>query len=657
MRRIFTTVSTTIAIAGAVVHPPAAAQERGDTVRLVDIVVTPTRLPTPIAAQTTAVTVIQGEELRARGIRFVADALRDVPGAAVVQTGSYGATTSLFLRGGESDYVKILVDGVPVNQPGGSFDFSSLITDNIDRIEVVRGPSSVVYGSDAVTGVIQIFTRRGTGPPAVEAAVEGGSFGSSRLSGGVSGGSDQLGYSVSLSHLNTNGIYAFNSEYRNTVGSALVRARLDSVTDVTLAVRTLDGATHYPTDFYGDATDSNQVHFEQGLGLSADFGRRLTDRLEARILLTSYSSQTGSRNRPDSPADTVAFGNDGDQTGEVLRRSADLRANYVAGPAATLTAGVVFDADRDREFSQSVSNAGRDTTSSVFDATRSNVGYYLQGSVAPIRPVTMNLGLRLDDNQEFGTFVTYRAGAVWAFGPSTRLRASVGSAFKAPYFSENFARTPFEIGNPHLNPERSRSWEIGVERELAGGKVVLGATWFDQRFRDFIQYSFLSTPSYSNIGRATAKGLETSFRLTSVQGMDLQAQYTLLETRITDAGASAGPGDVFATGKPLIRRPKHTARLSASRQLFGVATLGVGVRYVGSRKDVNFKPYPSERVTLASYTTTDLNAEVHLLSRNHGRPATTLTVRLENAFDEHYVPVFGYRAPGRAVFVGGRFGL
>src|SRR5437867_8978759 len=154
------------------------AQQPTDTARLSPIVVTADRLPIPAAAVPAAVTVLSGAALRAQGIRTVADALRTVPGATVVASGSFGAQTSLFVRGGESDYVKVLIDGVPQNQPGGAFDFADLTTDNVDRIEIVRGPASVLYGSDAVTGVIQIFTRTGSGAPRVTAAARAGTYGS-----------------------------------------------------------------------------------------------------------------------------------------------------------------------------------------------------------------------------------------------------------------------------------------------------------------------------------------------------------------------------------------------------------------------------------------------------------------------------------------------
>src|SRR5215208_1722461 len=189
-----------------IVFPPhITAQEVQDTGRIKELVVTATRLPTPPDAVVSSVTTITGEELRARGLHFVHDALREVPGATVVQIGSYGGVGSLFLRGGESDYVKVLVDGVPVNQSGGAYNWANLTTDNVDRIEILRGPASVIYGSDAVTGVIQVFTRRGQPGVAVEGGAEAGTFGTVNGHGAILGGTSTLGYSADASHHSTDG--------------------------------------------------------------------------------------------------------------------------------------------------------------------------------------------------------------------------------------------------------------------------------------------------------------------------------------------------------------------------------------------------------------------------------------------------------------------
>src|SRR5260370_13760643 len=228
-----------------------AGQQRTDPVTLAPVVVTATRLPTRADALPTSVTVISGAQLRADGIRTVAEALRIVPGAAVVTTGPWGGQASLFLRGGESDYVKVLIDGVPQNAPGGSYDFANLTTDNVERIEVVRGPTSVLYGSDAVTGVVQLFTRDGHGAAHGSVAVSGGTFGSGLVATSVAAGDAHAGYAFSATRFASDGVYDVNNSYRNQVVSGRVRFRPDTPTDAALSVRYGDPLYHFPTDYPG----------------------------------------------------------------------------------------------------------------------------------------------------------------------------------------------------------------------------------------------------------------------------------------------------------------------------------------------------------------------------------------------------------------------
>src|SRR5438105_7487725 len=182
-----------------------------DTARLGTVVVSATKVPQPASTLSQAVTVISGDDLRARGVTRVSDALREVPGASLVQSGSFGAITSLFLRGGESRYTKVLIDGVPVNSAGGSFDFSHLTTDNIERIEIVRGPASVLYGADAATGIVQIFTRRGGPEHRTSIGARGGTYHSLDVDGDASGAYGYGRFSVGGAHHSTDGILPFNN--------------------------------------------------------------------------------------------------------------------------------------------------------------------------------------------------------------------------------------------------------------------------------------------------------------------------------------------------------------------------------------------------------------------------------------------------------------
>src|SRR5256714_6043927 len=181
-----------------------------DTARLGTVVVSATKVPQPASTLSQAVTVISGDDLRARGVVRVSDALREVPGAQLVQSGSFGSVTSLFLRGGESRYTKVLIDGVAVNSAGGFFDFSHLTTDNIDRIEIVRGPPSVLYGADAVSGVVQIFTRRGAARPTVAMSVRGGTYGTADGDLATLDATHLAHYSLAAGQHSTEAVLPFN---------------------------------------------------------------------------------------------------------------------------------------------------------------------------------------------------------------------------------------------------------------------------------------------------------------------------------------------------------------------------------------------------------------------------------------------------------------
>ncbi|HZB27083.1 MAG TPA: TonB-dependent receptor plug domain-containing protein, partial [Gemmatimonadales bacterium] len=317
----------------------AGAQEVQDTTQLEELVVTATRIPTPADAVVSSVTTITGDELRGRGVRFVQDALRQVPGAMVVQPGSYGGVSSLFLRGGESDYVKVLIDGVPVNQSGGSYNWANLTTANLDRIEILRGPASVIYGSDAVTGVVQVFTRRGVAGFSADAAAEAGTFGTLAGQGGIRGGSSRLTYSADASRTTTDGLYSFNNQYGNTVLSGALRGRPDDRTDASLAVRYSDNRYEFPTDFTGALADSNQVDATRTLSMNLEAGRRLGGAYELRLTAGGSRSHGEFEDRPDHVGDTLGFGFASTRESRSARGNLDVRLSARPASALSIIAG------------------------------------------------------------------------------------------------------------------------------------------------------------------------------------------------------------------------------------------------------------------------------------------------------------------------------
>jgi vitamin B12 transporter len=658
MMRTVMRIVVAVTAAAQVAAAGAAAQEVRDSARLEAVVVTATRLPTPQAAVPAAVSVLDGRELERRGLRTVSEALRDVAGLDVVQSGAYGGVTSLFVRGGESDYVKVLVDGVPVNDPGGAVDLADLTTDNVERIEIVRGPVSVLYGSDAVSGVVQIFTRRGAGATRGDVTLRAGSYTAVDVLGGVTGGTDAVAYAVTASRSRTDGMYEFNSGYSNTVWSGMLAATPDARTDAKLVVRHGASDYHFPTNSAGEVEDANAFQRRTRTMASLEIGRFLASAIEGRASLGLNQFDGGIDDRPDGPSDTLGFfAYNSVQT--MLRRNADLRMNAYLPGGSILSVGGTIEWQRERSATESGSEFG--PSASAFEAERTNHGYYAQLQSTPFRDLALSIGGRLDDNSAFGTFASYRGGASYTLPTHTRLRVSVGRGFKEPTFFENFADDPFARGNPDLRPERSRSWEVGIEQTLLDDAIRIGATYFDQRFQDLVQYTFTpplpSDPNFLNVAAANARGVESEFAVQTSFGLGLSGAYTFLLTRVVDGGVQGGTGDAFEVGARLLRRPTHAASLQV-RQRFGArGSLAGTVRYVGDRDDRDFAAYPAQTVILPSYVRVDLAGEVDVWRGRGAYPVVALTGRLENAFDAHYQEVSGYPTPGRTVTVGVRVGM
>ena len=635
--------SASLVLAALCVATPLAlaAQERGDTASLPEIVVTATRYPVATDSVASTVTVLRGEDLRAQGIHFVGDALRQVPGAHMVQGGPFGAAASLFVRGGESDYVKVLVDGVPVNQPGGFYDFASLTTDNVERIEILRGPGSVLYGSDAIAGVVQVVTRHGGDGLRLGAAAEGGSFGSARWEASALGGGDAVGWSASLSRLTSDGTYEFNNDYRNTVASGGLRARAGRRTSLSLTGRYHDAKYNFPTDFTGVPVDRNQFTTDETAAFALEAAHRFSDVVEGQLLLGRSDIETGFENPADPPPGSSFASSDHSSTD---RTSADARIQLRLPKGVRGLAGASFEAQR-----QDVRNAFRES--------RDNWGLYAQATVLPVSRLQLTGGGRLDRNEKFGSFWTYRAAALAFASPATRIRASVGTGFKEPSFFENFD-SPFSVGNPDLQPERSFSVEGGVEQDLARGAVGVGVTVFAQRYRDLIQFTFVPPrpggPNYFNVAAANADGVEAVLHLRPGGPVRGSVSYTWLTSEVTDAGFDSGDAATFVQDQRLLRRPDDALAVRLESAFTGRVRLGATLSWVGSRDDVRFGqfPAPNQRVELPPYTTLDLDGTLTVLRGRSGTPGLDLTARAENLLDESYEQGVGFPARGRGIFVG-----
>ena len=620
-------------VASVALCPQSLAQQTArDTARITPVVVTATRSPMSADRTPASVTVVSGEQLRAEGIVTMADALRSVPGLSIVQTGSFGGTTSLFIRGGESKYAKILIDGVPVNEAGGAYDLSTLSTDNLDRIEIVRGPVSVLYGSDAMAGVVQLFTRRGAGAVHGDVSARGGGFASRDVDASVHGGSQRLTYSFAGAQHRTDGFQAFNSQFRQGVGSALIGTTLGGF-EGSLSARYTDRELHFPTNGSGEVVDSNAVRRDDRLAVGLDAAYRLASGVALRTSLASHDVHGITDDQPDGPADAGYTYTTAERS---RRRSADVRLELPLPAASQLTIGAQV--ERKWQESATRSNFGDDAPA---PANRRSTGGYAQLLLAPTGASTLVLGGRFEHNEQFGEFWTYRAAASGQLAPSTRLRGSIGTAFREPTFLETEG-SGYVIGNRALDPERAFSIDAGIEQRL-GAHATVGATWFANSFRNMIDYKYSAIePNYFNLARTRTRGVELESRLMLPHGFLADAAFTHLSTRVVDPGTSSAATAVLAPGSRLLRRPARTLDVGLGHR---TDRRGIELRalHVGQRED-NY--YPSDfsatkRVVLAPYTRVDVSADARLVPLRAG-DGITATLRVENLFDRRYTDAAGF---------------
>lgn len=646
----------TIHVALAIVlvsFPQLGHAQSADTSRLAPVVVSATKADNP-GTLTQAVTVISGDDLRARGVTRVSDALREVPGASLVQSGSFGSVTSLFLRGGESRYTKVLIDGVAVNAVGGYFDLSHLTTDNIDRIEIVRGPVSVLYGADAVSGIVQIFTRRAAIGVRHDASLRAGTYATRDADASISAGDSRFGLTLGGGQHSTNGIFPINNQYRNGTLSTSLRAGSEGIGDAALTARYTTADYHYPQDFSALPVDSNSHRVQHRLTLGLDASRHLSPEAEARLILTSNDVH-------DLTEDVaVPFGGKSPShslsSSRGFRRSAEGRVSYSLPYAATVTSGAEYTLERERNGNRAGALGAKTSPTDGFVANRHNVAYYteLLGTAAGI--VSYNASGRIDDNSDYGKINTFRLGASLPLLQGVRLRSSLATAFNAPAFSQIRATT-YTVANPNIQPERSRSWEVGIERTWNEARLRIAGDYFNQRFSQLIQYVDGGPPSYlgsyANLTRAAANGYEGEVELRPLSALHLTGSFTVVAPKVSAIAAgytgSQKPGDA------LIRRPTHSGSVGATYIATQVQSFGVTAVYVGKRPDVDFAQFPSPTLTLPSYVKLDLSARRRVIALSTSNELS-LTARVENALGKKYQDVIGYPAPGRVILIGAEYG-
>ena len=599
-----------------------------DADALQTIVISATRIPTPELELASSVTVVTGDDIAARQERTFAAVLRDIPGLNVVQQGGPGAETSVFMRGTNSNHTKVLVDGIDVSDPSNAnaaFDFGQLLTQDIERVEVLRGPQSGLYGSDAIGGVINVITRAGSGPMKLSASVEGGSFDSLNQTAGVSGSQEAFHYSANVAHLHSGstpvtpldllapGEQRHNDYYDNFTVSSRLGFDLTPDFDLGLVTRYTNTHLHYTGEDYStfpalpaaqqSASDTDEYYGRASAHLVS---------LEGGLNQTLGVAFTRNRTATLQP-----------QTAESLNTGERVKLDWQGAVRVSSAQSVLLGLEDARdEISAPLSASVR--TASAYVELQSRLGQHWFSA----------LNARYDDNDRFGGKVTYRIAPTWVSSESgTKLKASVGSGFKAPTLGELFQSfPPFFFANPDLKPESSVGYDLGIEQGLGGGVVRVGATWFYNRIRDLITADLTGT-TYANVGRASTDGVESFVAYQPVRQLSLRLDYTY--TQATD--------DVLH--EELLRRPKHKGNLNATWRASDALLLNASVLTVSSWVDGN-RDFSIPRLDAPGYTTVNLAASFDV-SRQWA-----VFGRIDNLLDRHYENPVGFLQPGIGVFAG-----
>ncbi len=618
------------------------------------VVVSATRTEAPSGQVGAALTVFDGTEIERRQQPLLADLLRDAPGTTVVRVGAPGAVTSLFVRGGESNYTKVLLDGVPLNEPGGAFNLSNITTGNLDRVEFVRGANSALYGSDAMTGVIQLFTRRGATPrPDVTVALEGGSFSTGRGSAGVAGRSGRFDYSAEIGGLSTDND-APNNAFRNVTVSGSAGVTFNRDASLRFVARSEDGRSGVPgqTAFGRPDLDAFFSRDDSAWGVTFDETHGL---LRQRATYGLAISHQRSANLNIDPPYTPAF--DGsvapfefsdfpyDSRTDLRRHHASYQADgtWSRGAAGTHVDTALVDWDGERA---TLTDALAET---VVPASRDNLGFSFQHQ-AMWSQVFLTAGLRVEHNDSFGTATVPRVSAAWyarkgsgAVG-TTMLHASAGRGIKEPTILQSFSPNPFFLGNPDLQPERTRALDAGVEQRFARDRASVDLTWFDSRYRDIISTRTLSfnpfTSQYFNIGLTRARGAELSGSLALVSGVSAKAGYTFTDSEILESTSPGNP--VFEAGNWAFRRPRHSGFVDVAWS-GARASIDLAGSVVGRRVDSDFSSLVPAITSNDGYAVWDLRASARVTRR------LSVTGAVDNLTDRQYMEPLGYPALGRAV--------
>ena len=603
-----------------------------------EVVVTANRYETARDKVSGSITVFTREEIERSQEQYVSDLLQQVPGLDVIRNGGQGGNTSIFMRGANSEHTLVILDGIELNNPvnpSRAFNFSDLTLDNVERIEVLRGPQGSLYGSDAIGGVINIISRRARRGVNVGAAVEGGSF--DRFAGKAffEAGGERAHFSLGVSHEDEEGISSADSALGNSEDDGFNNLVFSTRAGVQLGERThLEGVARF--------TDST-TEIDNGGGAGQDDSDREIDseqqfwrvKLDSELIKDRWNVEVGYAVADQEFSDT----NDPDflNRDEFLRSNfegettkIDINSKIVAHDSVTVLLGAERTEEEASSFFQSDGVFGPFET--TFNPTSvDSDAYYGDITVSAGEVFSVSGGVRVDDHDTFDTETTFRVNPLLNFANiGTRVRGGYGTGFKAPSLFQLFSSS----GNIDLEPETSDGWEIGVDKEMFDGILRVGGTYYDQEIEDLITFD-PNTFIFNNIDAGDISGFEVYAEIAPSDNFRIRADYTILDA------------EDRATGEQLIRRADDQLSVSANYRLpNGNTDLGLRVRRTGERNDTDFSNFPAETVVLDSYTLVDI------LGSYAFNDHVSFFARVENLFDEEYQDVLGFGTYGVSGFGG-----
>ena len=604
--------------------------------KIEEIVVTATRTEIPVGEIPSSITVISSKEIERKQKASVLEVLRGLPALDIVRSGGEGRTTSVFIRGAKSEHTLVLVDGVEMNDPispGRSFDFANLTTDDIERIEIIRGPQSTLYGSDAIGGVINIITKKGKDKPGGFFSTEAGSYNTFREKAGLSGGNGFFNYSLGMSRTDTDGISAAGEKYGNTEKDGYENTSMSTRLGLTpaenlsldLILRYIDARSDIDNAGGTGGDDPNHTYETKQFFLRTEAKVSLFDDVWEQKLgfsLTDHERKDNNDKDASHPDDLLRSSFDSRMT------KFDWQHDFYLHETNTLTVGLETEKEEGKSDYYSESAWGPYT--STFDKKSARTtSYYLQDQVK-LGGFFANAGVRLDEHSRFGTATTYRVGAAYLFKDAgAKIKATYGTGFKAPSLFQLFS----SYGDESLEPEKSAGWDVGIEKSLWEDGLTLGATYFRNDFENLVEFDS-ATSKYMNIGEAVSKGVELFATVRPTKSLSVQASYTYTDT------------EDMATGKELLRRAKYKTGLDVNYRFLESGDLNLGIMYVGKREDNDYTTWPAKRVELAGYTLVNLAASYEITKN------VQVFGRVENLLDEDYEEAKGFGTSGISAFGG-----